>query len=142
MEAIRVALCEDDFDVAAEVARVKEASSGIGAVVLFLGTARDVTDGKGVTRLEFEAYPGMAERELAGLAREATDRFGLIALSIVHRTGVIPAGGNIVLIAAAAGHRPAAFDAARWCIDELKRRIPIWKKEHYADGSHWVRETP
>ncbi len=142
MEAIRVALREDDFDVAAEVARVKEASRGIGAVVLFLGTARDVTDGKGVARLEFEAYPGMAERELAGLAAEAADRFGLIALSIIHRTGVIPAGGNIVLIAAAAGHRPAAFDAARWCIDELKRRIPIWKKEHYADGSRWVRETP
>jgi molybdopterin synthase catalytic subunit len=138
----RVALQQADFDVAAEVAWVKSASRGIGAVVVFLGTSRDETDGKGVLRLEFEAYPEMAERELAALAGEATERFGLISLAIVHRTGVVPAGGNIVLIAAAAGHRPAAFDAARWCIDELKRRIPIWKKEHFTDGSRWVKETP
>ncbi len=141
-EPIRVALQREDFDLNAETARVKALSPGIGGLVIFLGTARDESGGKRVVHLDFESFPELAAAELRALAAEARQRFSLLGITIVHRLGVIPPGENIVLIVAGAAHRVEAFAAAGWCIDELKKRVPIWKKEVFADGQAWVQETP
>jgi len=133
----------EDFSVEEEVKRLKGSSKRIGGVVVFLGTARDYTEGAGrVVKLEFEHYPGMAERKLEELRALAMERFHILDATIIHRYGVIPAGENIVLIAVAAMHRRDAFEACRWLIDELKQLVPIWKKEHTEDGGVWVSEHP
>lgn len=132
----------EPFSVEQEVERVRKASLSIGAVVSFLGTARDLSRGKRVERLEFEHYPGMAEKKLAELRERAIREFGVIEVGIVHRIGTIPAGENIVLIVVASGHRDEAFRACRFCIDELKRITPIWKRETTPDGEVWVEEHP
>jgi len=132
----------EPFDVAAELARVKAASRRIGGVVLFVGIVREFSRGHGVTKILFEHFPGMAEAKLAQLREAAIGRFGLIDLAIVHRFGELLPGDDIVLIAAAAERRAAAFDGCAWCIDELKRQVPIWKKEHAPDGAVWLEEHP
>jgi molybdopterin synthase catalytic subunit len=114
-----------------------------GAVNLFLGTTRDHHDGRRVVRLEYEAYERMALDTLDGLERAARERFGLAHCAIVHRLGAVPLAEASVAVVASAPHRAAAFDAARWVMDELKRRAPIWKKEHYAEGDPaWVKGHP
>jgi len=115
-----------------------------GGVALFLGTVRDHSrsgegERRGVTQLEYEAYGGVAEQVMAEIAGEAEDRFGSRALVAVHRTGVLGVGDVAVVVAAAAPHREQAFAAARHAIDEIKRRVPIWKKETWPDGQEWVR---
>ena len=132
----------EPFDVAAELERVKAASRRIGGIVIFVGTVRDFSRDHAVTRILFEHFPGMAEKKLAELREAAIGRFGLIDLVIVHRFGELLPGDDIVLIAAAAEHRAAAFDGCAWCIDELKRHVPIWKKEHAPDGAVWVEAHP
>lgn len=133
---------KEPFSLDEEVERVKKASKSIGAVVAFLGTTRDVSGEKAVSKLDFEHYPGMAEKKLAEIRERAISKFGVIELSIIHRVGTLPAGENIVLIVAAAGHRDEAFQACRFCIDELKRISPIWKRETTPDGESWVEEHP
>jgi len=124
------------------VERLKGSSSSIGGIVTFLGTTRDVSRGRQVAKLEFEHYPGMAEKKLAGIRDRAIKELGAIDVTIIHRVGTLPVGENIVLIVAAAGHRDEAFGACRFCIDELKRITPIWKKETTPDGEVWVEEHP
>lgn len=110
-----------------------------GGFVTFEGRVRSQTGGRQVLRLEYEAYPEMAEREGEALAAEAVERFGLISAGIIHRVGVLDLGEMAVWIGTAAPHRRAAFAACEWLIDELKHRVPIWKKEIFADGeSDWV----
>ncbi len=133
---------QDPFSLDREIARLKESSSSIGAVVTFLGTTRDISYGKQVAQLDFVHYPGMAEKKLAEIRERAIKEYGVIEVSIVHRIGTLPVGENIVLIAVAAGHRDEAFNACRFCIDELKRTAPIWKKETTSDGDVWVKEHP
>ncbi|RMF91453.1 MAG: molybdenum cofactor biosynthesis protein MoaE [Methanobacteriota archaeon] len=134
---------KEDFSVEEEIKKVKAASKRIGGIVVFLGTARDFTEETGdVEKLEFEHYPGMAEKKLEELRAQAMERFDIIEASIIHRYGQIPAGENIVLIVVGAMHRKDAFDACRWLIDELKQIVPIWKKEHTKDGEVWVTEHP
>lgn len=111
---------------------------GDGAVALFLGTARNVSAGRRVLFLEYEAYAGMAEREMERIAREAGERFGVSRVAIVHRTGRVAIGEASVGIAVAAAHRAEALEACRYVIDTLKARVPIWKREHFADGAIWV----
>ena len=114
-----------------------------GAVVTFLGTTRDHHEGRAVTRLEYEAYEPMALAALAHIERAARERFGVAACTIVHRLGVVPPGEASVVVVVAAAHRAAAFDACRWAMDELKRAVPIWKKEHFAGGDDaWVGGQP
>lgn len=125
-----------------EIARLKKSSTSIGAIVTFLGTTRDISRGKAVTKLEFEHYPGMAEKKLEEIRQRAIREFGVIDAVIVHRVGLLPVGEDIVLIAVAAGHRDEAFKACRFCIDELKRITPIWKKETTEEGEVWVEEHP
>ena len=132
----------EDFSMDEEVAKVMASSKSIGGVATFLGTARDISKGKDIELLSFEHYHGMAEKKLKELRDEMLDSYDIIELSIIHRVGDIKPGGNIVLIVAAAQHRAAAFDACEACIDELKRVVPIWKKETTTSGDFWVEEHP
>lgn len=135
-------LQREDFDVGGEVRKLVEKNRRTGAVVTFLGTARELSRGQEIEKLEFESYAGMAEDELAKLERDAAEKFDILDCLIIHRTGEIRVGENIVFIAVTSMHRAAAFDACEWLIDELKRRVPIWKKEFTTSGSHWVEEHP
>ena len=114
-----------------------------GAVNLFLGTTRDHHGGRGVLTLEYEAYERMALAALDRLERAATARFGLSRCHVVHRLGEVPVGEASVAVVTSAHHRAAAFDAARWVMDELKRSVPIWKKERFAGGdAEWATGQP
>jgi molybdopterin synthase catalytic subunit len=107
-------------------------------VVTFLGTVRDHARGKAVVRLEYEAYPEMALRVFGRIAEEAQARWPGARVCIHHRVGSLEPGALSVVIAASAPHRPDAFDACRQAIEQLKKDAPIWKREHYPDGSVWV----
>ncbi|MFK0690534.1 molybdenum cofactor biosynthesis protein MoaE [Mesorhizobium sp. IMUNJ 23033] len=133
-----VRIQREDFDVAAEIARLTEGRADIGAVVTFSGLCRD-EQGR-LAALELEHYPGMAEAEIARIAAEAIERWPLHGLTVIHRHGKVRPGENIVLVVTASAHRHAAFEAANFLMDYLKSRAPFWKKEHHADGSAggWV----
>jgi len=115
---------------------------GCGGIDVFIGTVRDVTKGKRVIRLEFEAYDKMAIREMQKLADAVMEKWPVQRVAIHHRTGVLEVGEVPVIIAVAAAHRDAAFDACRFLIDTLKKTVPIWKKEVFEDGEVWVSATP
>ena len=138
----RVRVQNEQFSLDQEISRLKASSSAIGGIVTFLGTTRDLSRGKAVSKLEFEHYPGMAEKKLSGIRERAIGEYGVLDVTIIHRVGTLPVGENIVLIAVAAVHRDEAFSACRFCIDELKRVAPIWKKETTPDGEVWVEEHP
>jgi molybdopterin synthase catalytic subunit len=115
------------------------ADAGLGAVVTFIGRARDrADDDRVVIELEYEVYPEMAESVLAEVAGEAEARWG-VAVAVVHRHGVVPIGEAAVAIVTAAKHRGEAYEANRFVIEAIKERLPIWKRERFADGSEWKR---
>ncbi|MDB4951840.1 MAG: moaE [Gemmatimonadetes bacterium] len=110
-----------------------------GAALLFWGVVRNEHGGRAVQSLEYEAYAEMAERKMQQIADEARERFGTGAIRIVHRVGLLAVGEASVGIAVAAPHRGEAYEASRYVIEELKRRVPVWKREGYVDGErHWV----
>lgn len=110
-----------------------------GAVLLFLGTTRELTDGRQTVALDYEAYSAMAERRLAELEAEARRRWPVIECSIVHRVGRVPPAEASVAIVVSTPHRRDAFEAGEWLIDTLKKDVPIWKREEWADGAtEWV----
>jgi molybdopterin synthase catalytic subunit len=135
-----VALSADPID--ADALRRRVADPAAGAVVVFLGTVRDHSDGRdGVTHLEYEAYEGVVEAKMAAIVRETRDRWPAILRSaVVHRVGSLPVGEIAVCVAVSSPHRRDAFDAGQYLIDEVKARAPIWKKEHWPGGAEWVRE--
>lgn len=137
----RVRIQQEDFDLAAEAARLSATHSNVGAVVTFSGLCRD-EDGR-LSALELEHYPGMAEAEITRIAQEAVARWPLTGLTAIHRHGRIAPGENIVLVVAASSHRQAAFEAAAFMMDYLKTRAPFWKREHLVDGmpGAWVEAT-
>ena len=137
-----VRIQQEPFSLEQEVEALKRSSASIGAIVTFLGTTRDLSKGKQVAKLEFEHYPGMAGKKLAEIRKRAIEEYGVIDVRIIHRVGTLPVGENIVLIAVASAHRDEAFNACRFCIDELKRITPIWKKETTPEGEIWVEEHP
>jgi molybdopterin synthase catalytic subunit len=133
-------LVREPIDATALVARVSRAANG--AVLLFLGVVRDVNDGRAVTGIEYSAYEPMAARELGDIAMEVAHRFGVTDVAIDHRLGKLALEEASVGIAVAHPHRAQAYEASRWIIEEIKRRVPIWKREHYADGTReWVDPT-
>ena len=137
---MRFALVTRPLDPARLLAEVSDPANG--AVILFVGAVRDVNDGRSVTGIDYSAYAGMAERELGSIVSEAADRFGTTHLVVEHRIGTLAVGEASVVIAVAHPRRAAAYDASRFVIEELKRRVPIWKREHYADGTReWVDPT-
>jgi molybdopterin synthase catalytic subunit len=126
--------------VGAVVAKVS--GSGMGGIVTFLGAVRDESRGHAIQHLEYEAYLGMAEREMDKIVAEVAERWPGTRLAIAHRVGHLAVGELAVVIAAAAPHRPEAFAACRHAIDTLKETVPIWKKEFATDGACWVDEHP
>jgi molybdopterin synthase catalytic subunit len=136
--AVAVRIQRQDFDLAAEVRALSQGRHDIGAVVTFSGLCRD--EAGTLSALELEHYPGMAEAQITRICEEAVGRFGLQAVSAIHRYGKILPGENIVLVITASPHRQAAFDGASFIMDFLKTSAPFWKKEHGADGraGGWV----
>ena len=132
-----IQLTDDTIDPTDVIDGVRRPAAG--AVVLFLGTVRDTTDGRQTTSLEYECYAEMAEKKLQELEAEARERWPLKECRIVHRLGHLGVGEISVAIATSAAHRQPAFEAGQWLIDRIKEVVPIWKKENYADGtSDWV----
>lgn len=131
--ALRFALSDVPIAVDAEKAALGHAAAG--ACVTFEGWVRDHNEGRGVLGLDYQAYGVLAQSEGEAVLAEAAARFDLREARCVHRTGRLEVGELAVWVGASADHRGAAFDACRWIIDEVKRRVPIWKNERYADGS-------
>ncbi len=134
---MRTALVREPIDVATLLAFVNDLSNGAASV--FIGTVRSLNDGKQVLGIEYSAYEPMAEKEIAEIVAEASVKFGVQHIVVEHRLGELCVGEASVAVVTAHPHRAAAIDAMRYCVEELKRRVPIWKREHYADGSRdWV----
>jgi molybdopterin synthase catalytic subunit len=135
------AIVRDSIDVAAIARSVR--TDACGAVITFAGVVRETSDdNRSVTGLSYEAHETMAAAEFEKIAGEARRRFGACEISVVHRTGDLQVGEVSVAVAVAAPHRGVAFDACEFTIDELKRRAPIWKQEHYARGESEWRTNP
>ena len=113
-----------------------------GAALLFVGVVRNHADGRPVSGMRYDAYVDMARRELQSIAQEAAGRLGSDRVAVEHRTGELAIGEVSVVIAVSSPHRAESFDAARYVMEEIKKRLPVWKKEHYQDGSEvWVEGT-
>jgi molybdopterin synthase catalytic subunit len=130
-------ITHDPIDTASLLAAAPASSDG--AVLLFLGVVRDLNEERAVGHLEYEAYEPMAERLLEEIVREARERWNTGAISVVHRVGRLEIGEASVAIVVAAPHRADAYAASRYVIDEIKKRVPIWKREGYVEGeSEWL----
>lgn len=138
MMAATIRLQSEDFDVAAEAAKLTRGRTDIGAVVTFSGICRDHEGGRGVSAMTLEHYPGMAEEEIARHVAEAERRWPLQGVTVIHRFGRMMPGDNIVLVVTASAHRQAAFEAASFLMDYLKTQAPFWKLEERPDGQDWV----
>ena len=139
-QAVRIQ--QQDFSQDEEIAALRAVSKRMGGIATFTGCARDFSEGREVTKISFDAYGSMAMAEMNRLRDEAIARFKLLDARIVHRIGVVGAGEQIVFIAAGAEHRAPALQACHWLIDELKQRVPIWKKEITPQGDAWVTAHP
>jgi len=131
-----IRVTREDFSVDEIITGLKSRSTG--GVVSFLGVVRGESKGKPVEHVEIEVYEEMARRQLEAIREEAIGRFGVEEAAIVHRHGSLKASENILLVAVASAHRAEAFDACRYVVDEIKRRVPIWKKEVTPEGEWWV----
>lgn len=137
---LHVAIVQGPIDVTALLARAQ--APGVGAVSLFLGTVRDLNDGRPVSGMEYEAYESMAESQLREIAVEACERIAGLRLVVEHRVGALAIGEASVAIVAAHAHRGPAMEGARDVIEALKQRVPIWKREHYLTGEReWIDPT-
>lgn len=114
------------------------ASPQAGAINVFLGVVRDNNLGRSVRYLEYEAYPSMAEKVMREIAAESVSRFGFEDVAVLHRTGRLEIGETSLLIAVSSGHRAPSFEGGHWLVNEVKKRVPVWKKEVWADGESWV----
>ncbi len=136
----RASILTSEIDPASLINEVS--SPQYGAISLFVGTVREVNEGRSVSAIEYSAYKSMASAELERILDEAEARFGVSALVVEHRIGLLGLGDVSIAIVAAHPHRVPALDCTRFVIEEIKKRVPIWKKEHYADGTReWVDPT-
>jgi molybdopterin synthase catalytic subunit len=134
---MRTALIDRAIDLGALVAEVWSIRNG--ATILFVGTVRDMNNGRLITAMDYSAYTSMAERELADIAAEAAAKFQTEDIVVEHRVGTLGLGDASVAIVVAHPHRAEAYEASRYVIEQLKQRVPIWKLEHYTDGTReWV----
>jgi molybdopterin synthase catalytic subunit len=138
-----VLIQEDDFDLAAELTALRSGNSKVGAMVSFVGLVRDFSHNETIDSIYLEYYPGMTEKALNKIITEATERWSLINVRVIHRIGQLFANDQIVLVATTALHRGEAFAGCEFIIDYLKTAAPFWKKEETSEGSQWLetRET-
>lgn len=135
-QSIRVTVGAEPIDGGSLLAEVGRPDSG--ATVLFLGTVRDHSEGKdGVTHLEYEVFAEKVEAKIGDIVDEATEKWPILAVVVEHRSGQVDVGETSVAVAVACAHRSEAFESARYIIDELKHRAPIWKKEFWPGGAEW-----
>jgi molybdopterin synthase catalytic subunit len=137
---MKISVQEGPFDAGAELDAFSHGRHEVGAVVSFTGIVRDREGG--LVAMEIEHYPGMTEKAIAKIAEEARARWDLADILVIHRFGSLPLGQPIMMVATAAAHRRAAFEAAEYLMDYLKSRAPFWKKEVTRSGEHWVEATP
>ncbi len=134
---MKILVQKEDFDLDAEVRELRKNSS-VGAVVTFLGTVRDLNDGKDVSGMTLEYYPGMTEKALTKIAKQALERWDIEDVTVIHRVGELRVTDQIVLVGISGKHRGEAFDACEFVIDYLKTEAPFWKKETLPEGERWV----
>ena len=135
-----ICLTQEPIDTSRILTHV--ASHDAGAVVLFLGTTREFTHGRQTASLEYECYAEMAEKKMAEIGAEVRQKFAVGEIAMVHRLGALNIGESSIVIAVAAPHRHAAFEACAYAMDRVKEAVPIWKKEFFDDGeAHWVNQN-
>ncbi|MDN3919954.1 molybdenum cofactor biosynthesis protein MoaE [Roseateles violae] len=135
----RVSIQTDDFDLGAESLALRRDDGGIGAVVGFVGTVREISQGQALSGMELEHYPGMTEAAIEAMIDAAFERFDIRAARVIHRVGYLQARDQIVLVLVASAHRGQAFQACEFLMDYLKTQAPFWKKEQLSDGAaQWV----
>ncbi|MEQ9405707.1 MAG: molybdenum cofactor biosynthesis protein MoaE [Cyclobacteriaceae bacterium] len=118
------------------------ADPAAGGTCIFVGTVRDNSQGSNVTKLNFETYDAMAISEMEKIRTRAIEKWGLAKAIMIHAVGEKKIGDPVVVVGVSAAHRKEAFPACQFLIDELKKTVPIWKKEFFTDSSHWVSQTP
>ncbi|MCZ2495995.1 molybdenum cofactor biosynthesis protein MoaE [Xylophilus sp. Kf1] len=134
----RVFIQTEDFDLSTEIARLRAGDGGVGAVCSFVGTVRDRNDGRDVSAMALEHYPGMTEKSIEAMIDAAHRRFDIRAARVVHRVGPLMPLDQIVLVAVSSAHRGESFQACEFLMDYLKTEAPFWKKEDTPDGARWV----
>ncbi|MCU0925982.1 MAG: molybdopterin synthase catalytic subunit MoaE [Hydrogenophaga sp.] len=134
----RVSIQTEDFDLSAEVARLRADERGVGAVCTFVGTVRDRNDGQSVSTMELEHYPGMTEKAIEQMIDQAHQRFDIFGARVVHRVGLLQPLDQIVLVTVTSAHRGESFQACEFLMDYLKTQAPFWKKEQTPEGARWV----
>ena len=135
---MKIRVQSESFDLGAEVDTMRQGRTDIGAIASFVGLARDLNEGSGVTAMTLEHYPGMTEKALAALVDEANARWTLLDVKVIHRVGRLLPGDPIVLVVVASSHRGEAFAACEFIMDYLKTQAPFWKKEETPEGERWV----
>jgi molybdopterin synthase catalytic subunit len=138
MQAARVKIQSEDFNIATEVAALHAMDKRVGAVCSFIGTVRDRNDGKSVSTMELEHYPGMTESSIEAMIDDAHKRFDIFAVRVIHRVGLLQPLDQIVMVAVTSAHRGESFKACEFLMDYLKTQAPFWKKEVTPEGARWV----
>ncbi|MCE5182517.1 MAG: molybdenum cofactor biosynthesis protein MoaE [Betaproteobacteria bacterium] len=128
----------EDFDMGAEILKLRQGNAGIGAIASFVGLVRDLHENSAITEMVLEHYPGMTEKALTEIVEEAKRRWNLINALVIHRVGTLRPTDQIVLVVTCCAHRHDAFASCEFIMDYLKTRAPFWKKEQTAKGTHWV----
>lgn len=134
----RVSIQTQDFDLSAEVARLRASQKGVGAVCTFVGTVRDRNGDQRISTMELEHYPGMTEKSIEAMIDEAFKRFDIFGARVIHRVGLLQPLDQIVLVAVTSAHRGESFQACEFLMDYLKTQAPFWKKEQTPEGARWV----
>ena len=134
----RVSIQTEDFDLAAEVAALRQGDGRVGAVCSFVGTVRDRNDGQSVSTMELEHYPGMTEKSIEAMIDAAHRRFDFLGARVIHRVGLLHPLDQIVLVVVSSAHRGESFQACEFLMDYLKTQAPFWKKEQTPEGARWV----
>ena len=133
-----VSVQTEDFDAGLEISRLRNARKDTGAVVSFIGLVRDLNEGDQVSQLTLEHYPGMTEKALEAIVRQAQNRWAIFDAIVIHRVGTLQAMEQIVLVAVSSAHRSEAFKACEFIMDYLKTEAPFWKKERTQSGERWL----
>ena len=136
--AFDVRIQTEDFDVSHELAALRAGDARVGAVCVFVGTVRDHNEGRGVSRMTLEHYPGMTERSIDAMLAQARERFDIFAARVIHRVGELQPQDQIVMVAVTSAHRGMSFQACEFLMDYLKTQAPFWKKELTPQGARWV----